>query len=156
MAPTKELSTQTNANIFGLKEAGFQTKKISKLVGMAKFTVRKWCARYRDGNSATAPSQKSRSGRPRKTSASAVNIVKRALEAEPRATARLLKEGNRDLFTDVSVRTISRRVHELGYKSHKSVSKPLLTRAQRAKRVVFADKYLTWSEDDWLSVLCSD
>lgn len=156
MAPTKELSSETIAQIIALKDGGHQTKEISELVGVAKSTVRKWCARFRAENSGNTPTQKPRSGRPRKTSARSVNVLKRTLEGNPRVTARVVKEDNPDVFGEVSVRTVSRRVNELHYTSHKPLRKPLLTRAQRARRVAFANKYLTWSEDDWLSVLWSD
>lgn len=156
MAPTKELSSGTIARIIALKEAGHQTKEISELVSVAKSTVRKWVARKREENGGTTPKKKPRPGRPRKTSSRAVNVVKRALESEPRITARVLKMENTAVFSDVSVRTVSRRINELTYTSRKPVSKPLVTRAQRARRVAFADRYLTWCEDDWLGVLWSD
>lgn len=156
MAPTKELTSETIAQIIALKEAGHQTKEISELVGVSKSSVRKWVARYREDASGLPPSRKARSGRPRKTSNRAVNVVKRAVEADPRVTARVVKEANPGVFGEVSVRTVSRRVHELGYTSHKPVKKPLLTHAQKARRVAFANKYLTWDEEDWLTLLWSD
>ena len=156
MAPTKELSSETIATIIGLKQAGHKTKEISHLVGVARSTVRKWCARFRADNSCDTPKQKPRSGRPRKTSERVMTILKRSLESNPRVTARILKQDNPEVLGEVSARTIARRVSELGFKSHKPLRKPLLTRAQRERRVAFADKYLTWSEDDWLSVLWSD
>ena len=75
------------------------------------------------------------------------------LENNPRVTARVLKQDNPEVFGEVSVRTVSRRVNEQGFTNHKPSRKPLLTRAQRARRVAFADKYLTWGEDDWLTML---
>ena len=156
MAPVRELSSDTRAQIIGLHEAGHQTGEISRLVGASKATVKRWVARYKKENSGETPRPLPRSGRPRKTSPRAINVVKRAIESNVRITARKLKETNPLVFTDVSVRTVSRRVHELGYTSHKPVKKPLLTKPQRARRVAFADKYLTWDEEDWLNVLWSD
>ena len=45
---------------------------------------------------------------------------------------------------------------ELNYKSLKPIHKPLLTIAQRERRVKFAKKYLNFTQDDWFDVLWSD
>lgn len=156
MAKNKDLSRETIGLIIGLKKAGHQTKEISEQIGVAKSTVRKWLARFRDGGCDSTPTQKKRPGRPRKTSNRSSNVLKRTLEVNPRVTARKVKEQNPKVYGEVSVRTVSRRVHELGYKSHKPVCKPMLTRKQQAKRITFAKKYLNWSEDEWLNVLWSD
>lgn len=156
MANSKDLGEQTIAMIIALKEGGKKTKEISEQVGVAKSTVRKWCARFRSDPDKQLPVTKPRSGRPRKTSNRASNVLKRTLETRPRVTARAVKEENPQVFGGVSVRTVSRRVHELGYVSHKPVQKPLVTAKQKVKRVAFAKKYAAWSEDDWLNVLWSD
>lgn len=156
MGPIKDLSKETIAQIIALKEAGHQTKEISELVGVAKSTVKKYVARFKADNSGETPCQKPKPGRPRKTSKRAVNVVKRVVEANPHITARVVKEENPGVFGEVSVRTVSRRVHELGYTSHKPVAKPLLSRVQRRRRVAFADKYAGWSDEQWLDVLWSD
>ncbi|KAG0714558.1 Transposable element Tcb1 transposase [Chionoecetes opilio] len=116
----------------------------------------KYLARFREEKSGETPSQKLRPGHPRKISHRSVNVPKRSLESTPRVTARVLKENNPEVFGAVSVRIVSRRVHELGYTSQKPLKKPLLTRAQRARRVTFTKKYLAWTDGDWLSVLWSD
>ena len=42
MAPVRELSSDTRAQIIGLHEAGHQTGEISRLVGASKATVKRW------------------------------------------------------------------------------------------------------------------
>lgn len=83
------------------------------------------------------------------------NIVKRVLESNPRISARKLREENPRLLGEVSVRTVSRLIDELGYSNHRAVKKPLLTRRHKVNRVQFARKYGAWDEK-WLTVLWSD
>ena len=156
MAPVKQLSSETVSQIIALKRAGHGSSEIATLVGVNRSTVKRWVSRWREDPSAGTPSHKPRSGRPRKVSQQADNIIKRSLESNPRLTARKLREEN-NLFENVTVRTVSRRVNELGYSKHKPLKKPLLTKRQKAKRLAFAEKYLSgWEDDKWLEVLWSD
>lgn len=59
-------------------------------------------------------------------------------------------------FGNVFVRTAPRRINELSFKSYKPQKKPMLTRAQRLRRVRFAKKYIDWGEENLKSVLWSD
>lgn len=156
MANRKDLVEQKIAMIIALKEGGKQTKEISEQLGVAKSTVRKWCARFRADPKKDLPEPLPHTGRRRKISKRAVNMLKRTLEQRPRVTARKLKEDNPELFGEVSIRTVSRRVKELGYNSEKPLRKPLITSRQKENRIKFAKKYSTWTEEDWLNVLWSD
>ncbi|MPC91584.1 Transposable element Tcb1 transposase [Portunus trituberculatus] len=64
-----------------------------------------------------------------------------------------IKESNAGLFGEVSVRTVSRRTHNLGYTNHHPVKKPLLTLNQKCCRIEFCKKYLQWDADKRLDVL---
>ena len=57
-------------------------------------------------------------GRPKKTSNRAETLLKKAIEKSPSKTARKLKEVNPGVFGEVSVRTVNRRLSNLGYKRH--------------------------------------
>ncbi|MPC25273.1 hypothetical protein E2C01_018377 [Portunus trituberculatus] len=52
------------------------------------------------------------------------------------------------LHSGVSVQIVSRRIHELGYTSHKGTKKPLLHTTQ-VKPVNFVHNYAQWTESDW-------
>lgn len=156
MAPTNHLSNEQIAQVLILRDAGHGTKEISDLMNINPSTVRRWIRRRRQENSGADPVPRKHTGRPRKTSHRATNVVKRAVESNPRITARVIKENNSGVFGEVSVRTVSRRVRELGYTSHKPIRKPLLTKPQRQRRIEFAKKYSAFTNDDWLDVLWSD
>lgn len=156
MGKFKDLNEQIIAQICALKESGLKTKEIAAQVGVSERSVRRWVAKFHQGGRGDIPSQVKRSGRPKKTSNRSMTILKRQLEVNPRMTSRKLKESNPQLLGDVSVRTVNRRINELGYTSHRPRKKPILTKLQRDKRVKFARKYSVWDESQWLSLLWSD
>ncbi|KAK4299196.1 hypothetical protein Pmani_028514 [Petrolisthes manimaculis] len=123
-----------SSKIIGLKKAGHQTKKITELLGVAPSTVSKYMARFRAENTGKIPSQKPRSGRPRKISQRSVNVLKRSMESTPGVSVRALKKDNPEVFGTVSERTLYRRVQELGNTSHKTLKKPLIPERNRGGR----------------------
>jgi transposase len=57
----------------------------------------------------------------------------------------------------VSVRTIRHRLQtELGLPARHAAKKPFLNERMRKKRIIFCQKYITWTADDWKKVLFSD
>ena len=98
------------------------------------------------GGCSLIPSQKKPSGRPHKTSKHVDNVLKRELEKDPHISAWKIKKNNTGLFSELSVRTVSRRMHELGYTSHRPVKKSILFCMQKACRVCYALKHLEWDD----------
>lgn len=130
MGKKSDISGPTIAQMICLKELGYTTKVISERCGVCPRSVRRWIAVYSQDRH-TQPIQKKRPGRPKKTGKRAINIVKRELEKNPRVTARKVKQNNPEIFGECSVRTVNRRIADLGYTSHRPVKKPLLTLKQR-------------------------
>ena len=145
MGRGKQLS-ETISNIIALKNAGKQTKEISEQLKLCDGVMRWYVARWKGGGCSAIPSQKKTSGRPHKTSKHVDNILKRELEEDPHISAQKIKENNIDLFSELSVRTVSCCVQELGYTSHQPVKKPILNRVQKARRVCYSLKYLEWDD----------
>ena len=72
-------------------------------------------------------------------------------------TARLLKEMNPNLLGDVSIRSIQQLLHDdLNYKSYRARTTPWVTCRQVVKRLKFAKKYSTWTDELWKTVFWSD
>ncbi|XP_076047350.1 uncharacterized protein LOC143028877 [Oratosquilla oratoria] len=138
MGKARQLSSETIAQIIALKKTDKQTKEMSDQLKINDRVLRRYIARWREGEWDAIPTQKERSSRPRKTSRRLDNIVKRDLEKSPHISARKIKENISGLFIEVSARTVSRRVHELGYTRHCLIKKPILTRVQKARRVAYA------------------
>lgn len=122
-----QLTQDIISKIVPLKEAGHQTCEIAENTGISRRSVRAWVARYREGGSVVTLTHKFRSGWPKKISNRAKNIVKRELEKNPHISSRLIKENNKELSANVSVRSLRRCIQSLGYKSRWALWKPILT-----------------------------
>lgn len=156
MGKNKHLSCGTIAQIVVLHQAGHSINEIVKLTSVGRTSVKKWVRKFKENEGQGLPTYKPRPGRKRKTGKRAITTVKRDIGNNPRITARKMKENNHGVFGEVSVRTVHRRINELGYTSHRPRKKPLLSIKQREKRVAFAHKYKQWDDETWLGVLWSD
>ena len=75
----------------------------------------------------------------KKTRPRTLNILKRQVDNEPSITARQLKEMNPNLLSNVSIRTIQRRLHvDLEFRRQVAKRKPLITARQQRNRLRFA------------------
>lgn len=156
MGKGKSLTPEIIAQIIGLHKAGHQTKEIVENVGVCERSVRNWVRRFKDGGGVNLPVGKPRPGPSKKTSPRTLTVIKRQLEVKPKSTARELKEKNPRLLSNVSIRTVNRRIADLGYSGHRQVKKPILSRVQKKRRLDFAKKYLHWTPQQWSQVLWSD
>ncbi|MPC76829.1 Transposable element Tc1 transposase [Portunus trituberculatus] len=156
MGSKRHYKREEVAQIIALKDAGLETKDIVNQTGISERTVRRWVARHREEGGPDVPFTKPRPGRPKKTNERSNNIIKRTIEKYPRSTARKIKQDNPDVFGEVSVRTVARRIQDLGYKRYRPIKKPILSKRNRAKRLAFAKKYITYTDEDWMKVFWSD
>ena len=145
------------SSIIDLHNAGISVRQICEQKQLSKRTVYRWLHRYEAGDPESTPAPKPKTGRPRKVSKTTLRLVHRQLKADPSLTAKEIKDKNSRVLGDVSLRTIQERIHDdLLLRSFKARKKPLLTLKQKAKRVAFARKYLTWDEEKWQQVLWTD
>ena len=131
-------------NVIKLHEKGFSnsaiTRKLNTTLGLVKRTLDKVLTM---GSVKDEP----RSGRPRQVEGAAakrlVNQVKGRERASTRKTAAVFKVRKNE---KVSRETVRRTVKHEGLIPHRRKRRPLLTVAEKAKRVAFAKKYL---HRDW-------
>ena len=98
-----------------------------------------------------------RSGRPKKTTPRADNVMKRQVMKSPTRSAKKIRAELNKASVSVSRRTVSRRlVQEFGLKSRKPAKKPKLTAAMKTKRLQFALQHKDWTTAQWSKVLFSD
>lgn len=144
-------------SMIDLHNAGHSHKEISQLKGISLRSVYRWIGRYQEKGSTTLPTPKPRSGRPSKISKRTSRVIHRQLKAKPSLTAREIKDKNPRSLDGVALRTIQKHIHDdLLLRSYKARKKPLLTVAQKKKRINFAKKYRVWTEEDWKKVLWTD
>ncbi|CAF3657074.1 unnamed protein product, partial [Rotaria sp. Silwood1] len=96
-------------------------------------------------------------GRKRKTTAHLDRVIQRKIKTNRRKSALAVKiELQTELNITVSESTISRRAHEIGLYGRVARKKPLVTKANRGKRVQYARKYREKPLGFWNNVLWSD
>lgn len=145
------------ASVIALFKAKHKVSEIVEITGVCQRSVYRLIEQFKESGYAQLPVPKPRPGRPRLTSPRTRKVINRQVCANPRLTAREIKQNNPQLLGNVSIRSIQDLLHDdLGYRSYRARRKPLLTKVQKLKRLRFAKKYIVWSEDDWRRVLWSD
>ena len=132
----KNLSTDQIAVITALCKEGRLSPYIAKQTGLAERSIRRWTRKFKDlAEGSDLELQRKSPGRPRKTSARTLNILRRQVDLEPTITARQLRERNPKLLGDHSIVTIGRRLHvDLGFRRRIAKKKPLITFRQKKKK----------------------
>ncbi|KAG7177742.1 putative Transposable element Tcb1 transposase-like 9, partial [Homarus americanus] len=110
MSPKIKVTHDQIVAITALHKAGKSNADIAEETYVSLRQVQRWVKRYRENGGALVPTKKKSTGRPRKTSLRALNIVKKQLEDNHRVSARQVKENNPMILGNVSIRTVSRRM----------------------------------------------
>ena len=143
MGRGKHLTPCQIAVITALCKAGHSNNFISQQTGVSSRSLQRWTKQFKDSPDGNVTLEEKIPGRPRKTSARTLNIIKRQVEVCPNITSRQLKEQNPELLGNVCTRTVRRRLHEdQGYTRCASRKKPLVTYKQRMNRLQFARKHI--------------
>ena len=107
----KNLSTEQIVDIITLSKAGHPDLYIAKQTGLAKRSIQRWTKKFKDlapGSNFELQKKPPGPGKPRKTSARTLNVLRLLVEAEPTITARQLIERNPELLGGHSISTIRR------------------------------------------------
>ncbi|XP_050699101.1 uncharacterized protein LOC126986769 [Eriocheir sinensis] len=151
------LSRDDIAAISALHQAGHSTRAISDQAGVSVRQVQRYVKRTGELGGNKIPAKKKPPGNTRKTSLRTLRVVHREVQRNPRVSARKIREDNLGLLSNVSVRTLSRRIHDdLQYLSYAARPKPVVTVAQEKKRLAFCDRMKDWTIEQWRGVLWSD
>lgn len=145
------------ASVISLYKASHKVSEIVEITGVCRRSVYRLIERYKESGEQNLPVPKPRSGWPKLTSPRTRKVINRQVNANPRLTARGLKQTSQQLLGNVLIRSIQQFLHDdLGYRSYRAHRQPLLTAAQTLKRFRFAKKYSVWSEDNWRRALWHD
>lgn len=156
MGKNCHLKPEVIACIIELHKHGIGVPQIATATGLSERGVRNWVKRFYVGGGVTMPTYKSRPGKSKITTPENLRIIMREIAANPTITSQQIKDNNPDALKDISVRTITRRIQELGHRRVRPVKEPELTLPQRIQRLAFATKYGLWKEEQWKWVLWSD
>lgn len=148
------LTPEIRASIKALADAGLSTYKIAQQMKVHRTTVSRTLKRLQELNSF-----KDRGGRGRKSKLSARNcrLVHRLLTSGQCPTAAAISRYlNVHYQISVSGQTVRRALRKFGFVARIKKKKPFLTAEHKKKRLAFAQKYKTWTTDDWKNVIFSD
>ena len=153
MVKTHEVSVIERAEIIGAYKCGVKPAVISRKLGIPDRTVRNVIKKFDTDHTVE---NKQRSGRPRALSERNVRSLVRITRKNRRGTlASFTAELNHALPMQVSVDTVRRALHEMGYHARAGKRKPLVTERNRKKRLLFANLGKAWSYE-WSEIIFSD
>lgn len=153
MGNKRDLSPTTIGRIIGLLSLpNYTQRKIANIVGVSQRSVYKINMKLKNGE----PTKSKRLGACGKTRATTivedeavVEICMQNRKLPLRGLVQKIAESN----ITISQRTLRRRLKESGLMARRPTKKPRLTPAMVAKRLRFAEKYKSFTQDDWNRVI---
>lgn len=154
MAERQKVVKSLRESIVALHKQNCSIREIAATVKRSKSVVGRIVKVYKDSGRISSPFKK---GRPRKTSSREDRVIQRMALKDRFETAagisRKVKDSN---SINVSRKTVSRRLQEVGLFARRPVKKPLISKKNKISRLHFANKHATWSYDNWSKVFFSD
>ncbi len=147
---SQRLTTEQRWSIIALHKQRNSLRKVARLLQLNKNTVREVWARYCATGS---PASGTRSGRPRCTDAETEHAIELTARIDKFTSPRQIK---RQLFLDVSPRTVDRRLQEVNLFGRVARHKRVYSPAEVRQRLSFGNGYKNWTEAQWSVVLFSD
>ena len=153
----KHLTPTTRAVVLALQEAGLTYRQITEKTGFSRATIARLVAAAKMCPAGDVPGRKPGSGfNKRKCTIRIKAIMRRAVEKNPKISAKQLKATNPDL-EDIAVRTIQDCLNrEMGLPSRICAKKPFTKDRMKQQRLDFAREHLDWTVEDWSRVMFSD
>lgn len=154
MGKAKELSSEKKILIIRAVERKIPYKQICELYDVAKPTISALVKRFKERNTVD---NKSRSGRPKKTSQFVDKMLVKECRNDPRKTAVDLNAYIRKMYgVNCSVDTVKRRLRQYKLFGRRPAKKPLISVKNRKARIKFAQEHLNWTAKEWSKVLFTD
>ena len=154
MVKRKEISQDIRNQAIGLLKGNYSLKSISQILDIPKSTIQYIVSRWKlYGNTDNCL----RSGRPRKLQQRGLRTLKRTVKKNRWNSLKLItSEFKETLQTDISSKTVRRRLKDIGFRSCIPAKKPLISERNRKKRLSFYNTYKSFSNYDWKLVTWSD
>lgn len=150
----REIPFPVRKIIIDLWNEGNSFRNIGKIVKKPHTTIQYIVKQYKLTGSYKI---RSRSGRPKKMTPREEASIVRQIIIDPKKSAPKLKEEVRELFSkNVCSQTVRNCIHRAGYKGCVARKKPLISEANRKKRLTFAKEYVNKPPEFWESIIFSD
>ena len=138
-----------------LEETNMTQMQIAQKLKVSRATIAAVAVRLKAGQ-ALSPSRKGACGRKRLSSQRADRKLVQLCVNNRRAPSEVLRQQWLAYGVTSSARTVRRRLWDAGLKSRHPRKKPLLTPAMKQKRLEWANRYSSWTSDNWSKVVFSD
>jgi len=148
-----KLSEFNMGGIFFLQKAGKSILEISRLTEIPESTVRSFLKRYEERGNIERPSRPDNAS---KLNSRAIRYLKKIIERDPLCTYNDLKLALEDCQIYVCRKTVINALKKENYFSFVAAHKPYLSLAHRKERLKWAKNHVTWTDDQWRSVIWSD
>ena len=147
----KRLSKDKTNRIIRLLELNYSMGKIAKIVGVSKSTVSKIKQQY------NIITKTNLGGRPSKLNEkNKRQIIRNITSGKASHAVEAAKNLNDSLNIHVHPQTIRRVLKKAGLRSIIKKKKPKLSIKHKMERMLWAEKYKSWTLDDWHRVIWSD
>ena len=148
MEKRSDVTPEKRAAIAALSASGMRQVDIATQVGCSQAAVSRILRRN--------GSNRSSCGRKRKTNARDDRKLGRIVKKRRFANSSQISQEWNESGIQVSRSTTFRRLQEMGYRSRVPVTKPLLSKKQRQKRLQWAREHQDWNAAQWFRVMFSD
>jgi len=153
MPKLKEYSTDFKKAVITALKQGKTQAEVARNFNVSRQLVSIWNKVF---NKRGTIENKSRSGRPKKTT-TIDRIIKRLSASDVRKSAVAIKNELKENYdTDIHVSTVKRRLISYGLHGRRPTKKPLISAKNQKLRIAFAKRHKLWTSSEWSSILWSD
>ena len=136
----------------GMHSGGFSHRRVADLFRVNLSIIVRLMQHFRQTGNVT---DRSRAGRPRKTTPREDRLISRRARQRPFSTAGALR-GNLASGGHISTRTVIRRLHHQEMRARRPIKRPQLTLRHRHARFDWSHDHLGWTIRTWRRVHWSD
>lgn len=154
MGRAKHITPLQRKEILRLREEKLTLKQISSQLAISINACHQALKHVQINSSVQ---NKIRPNKPRKTTERLDRKIHRLSESDRFRTAvDIHAEISPELYPQISVRTVRRRLCEFGLNGRVARKKPYISKKNRAARLLFAIEHLDWTPDQWSKVIFTD
>lgn len=150
----RRLTSEQLGRCIGMLESGFSQRHVANALNVSQSVVNRAWNRHQTFGTAA---HRHGGGRQRATTQRQDHFIALQTRRHPFSTATTLRN---DLLnasgTNVSTQTIRNRLHAAGLHSRRACVRIPLNARHKRDRLEFAQVHLTWTHNDWASVLFTD
>ncbi|KAK7106404.1 hypothetical protein V1264_017665 [Littorina saxatilis] len=154
MPPRRKVTTFNKARAIAWLQDGVSKREVGRRLGVSHSVVVRLHQKFQATNNVL---ERPRSGRHKKTTQCEDRFIRRQALQQRGTTANIIRGQLRVATnTNVSTKTIRKRLHEVGLRSRRPAVRPRLTAAHRQARLAFCHNHARWTRQQWADVLFSD